>query len=39
MVGHLGALERELDQLKQQRADNWREINRFKDMNEGKARE
>jgi len=33
------ALDRELENLKQQRAENWREMNRMKDQNEGKAKD
>jgi len=39
LKAHQDALEKELDQLKIQRADNWREINRLKDLNEARAME
>ena len=32
-------LRKEIDMLKNQRADNWREINRLKDANDAKAKE
>lgn len=34
-----GGLEREIDALKAQRADNWREISRLKDANDQKMKE
>jgi hypothetical protein len=35
----LGDLEKEIDMIKAQRADNWREINRLKELNDLKVRE
>ena len=32
-------LRKEMDMLKNQRADNWREINRLKDANDAKSKE
>lgn len=39
MRNHLEGLEGELDALKQQRADNWREINRLKELNDMRGKE
>lgn len=36
---HQDALEKEMDQLKAQRAENWREINRLKETNEIQAKQ
>jgi len=39
MRDQLADLEKQIDMLKAQRADNWREINRLKELNDMKVRE
>jgi hypothetical protein len=36
---NIADLEKEIDLIKNQRADNWREINRLKELNDLKVRE